>query len=156
MTSRSFLSVLACAAACALPFTAQAQLNPGVHLAHATKSFDGVNGVGGSLQLTLPLLPIDFQVAGEYFFPGCDDCSLWGGSADVHFAFPTPILRPYGAAGVVMRRAETPESEVRAGGIGLGAGLNLSALVMGAYAEGRYEFMDGGDNQFVFRLGVRF
>jgi len=34
--------------------------------------------------------------------------------------------------------------------------LNLSTLRVGAYAEGRYEIMDGSDNQLVFRLGLRF
>jgi hypothetical protein len=132
-----------------------AQIKPGLHVARAPDSFGGVNGVGGSLQLNLAVLPVDFFFAGEYFFTDCDNCSFWGGSADVQFTLPIPVLTPYAAAGLVLRNTDVSDTSVRTGGLGLGAGLNLSTLVVGAYAEGRYEFMDGSDDQFVFRLGVR-
>jgi hypothetical protein len=45
-----------------------------------------------------------------------------------------------------------PESHT---GFGLGAGVNLGTLVLGAYAEARYEFVDPND-QLVFRIGIRF
>jgi hypothetical protein len=34
--------------------------------------------------------------------------------------------------------------------------VNLSALALGAYAEGRYELMDGSSDQLILRLGLRF
>jgi hypothetical protein len=136
---------------------AQAQIHPGVHVARAADSFGGgVNGVGASVEVGLPLLPVDLFVAGEYFFPGCDNCSLWGGSADVHLALPIPVLTPYASAGLVMRNTEVSDTTERTGGIGIGGGVNLSGLVIGAYGEGRYEFMDGDGDQLVFRIGLRF
>jgi len=156
MTRRVLSLALALAAVFSLPPQAHAQINPGLHVARATDSFGGVNGVGGSLQLSLPVLPVDLFLAGEYFFPNCDDCSFWGGSADVHLTLPVPIVTPYAAAGLVLRNTDASDTRVRTGGLGLGAGLNLSTLVVGAYAEGRYEFMDGSGDQLVFRLGLRF
>jgi hypothetical protein len=136
---------------------AQAQIHPGVHVARAADSFGGgVNGVGASVEVGLPLLPVDLFVAGEYFFPGCDNCSLWGGSADVHLALPIPVLTPYASAGLVMRNTEVSDTTERTGGIGICGGVNLSGLVIGAYGEGRYEFMDGDGDQLVFRIGLRF
>jgi hypothetical protein len=147
---------LALAALCVLPLAAQAQINPGVHAARATKSFDGVNGVGGHVRVGLPALPIDLFLAGEYFFPDCDNCSLWGGSVDVHLSLPIPVVTPYATAGLVMRNFSASDVTVRTGGLGFGAGVNLTALVVGAFAEGRYELMESGDDQLVFRLGIRF
>ena len=155
--TRRFLSLaLVVVAVLWLPTQAHAQINPGLHVARAADSFGGVNGVGGSLQLGLPVLPVDLFFAGEYFFPNCDDCSFWGGSADVHLTLPVPILTPYGTAGLVLRNTDVSDTRVRSGGLGLGAGLNLRTLVVGAYAEGRYELMDGSGDQLVFRLGLRF
>lgn len=139
----------------ALAPEARAQLRPGLHVARAADSFGGVNGVGGSLELSLPVLPIDLFFAGEYFFPDCEDCSLWGGSADVHFTLPVPLLSPYGTAGLVLRNTDASDTSVRTGGLGFGAGVNVGALVVGAYAEARYEIMDGMGDQLVFRLGLR-
>jgi hypothetical protein len=156
MTARFGCLVLAIAFGAAVPPTALGQVKPGIHVARATDSFGGVNGIGGNVLLKLPVIPIDVLLAGEYFFTGCDDCSLWGGSADVHFNLPIPLLTPYGTAGLVLRHTTVSDVQVRTGGLGLGAGLNLNALVVGAFAEGRYEFMSGGEDQFLIRIGVRF
>lgn len=137
----------------------QAQLNPGLHVARASDVFGGTTGVGASVQLSFPLMPIDIFVAGEYFFPDCgaaSDCSFMGGSADLHLTLPVPVLTPYGSAGLVYRRTDlVGAGAATATGFGLGAGVNLGALVLGGYAEARYEFVDP-DNQFVFRVGIRF
>jgi hypothetical protein len=156
MTRRVLPLTLALAALCLLPAAAPAQVKPGLHVARAADVFGGVNGVGGSVLFGLPVLPIDLFVAGEYFFPDCDDCSFWGGSADVHFTLPIPVLTPYAAAGLVLRNTDVSDTRVRTGGLGLGAGVNLGAVGLGTYAEGRYEFMDGSSDQLVFRLGIRF
>ncbi len=134
----------------------EAQIKPGLHVARATDTFEGVNGVGASVQVGLPVLPLKLFVAGEYFFPGCDGCSFWGGSADLHVSLPIPIVSPYVAAGLVLRNTSLSDTVVRTGGLGFGAGVNLNTLVVGGYVEGRYEFMDGGDDQLVIRLGIRF
>lgn len=156
MTRRVLPLTLALAAVCVLAAEASAQVKPGLHVARAADSFGGVNGVGGSVQLSLPVLPIDLFFAGEYFFPDCDDCSFWGGSADVHFALPVPLITPFATAGLVLRNTDVSDTRVRTGGLGLGAGVNLGTLGLGAYAEGRYEIMDGSGDQLVFRLGLRF
>lgn len=137
---------------------ASAQLNPGIHVARAFDVFGGANGVGGSLELSFPLFPIDVFVAGEYFFPDCGsvaDCSFMGGSADLHFALPVPMLTPYGTAGLVYRRTDVGLGAVADTGFGAGVGVNLGALVLGGYAEARYE-MVGDDDQVVVRVGLRF
>ena len=43
----------------------------------------------------------------------------------------------------------------RSKGLALGVGVNLRSLVVGAYGEARYEFVDP-KREFVFRLGLRF
>ncbi len=140
---------------------AGAQLRPGIHAARASARGTNVggraNGVGGSLELSIPLVPVDVFVAGDYFFPDCGtvDCSLWGGSADLHLEMPLPVLTPYGAAGLVWRRTTVDGVSSDATGFGVGAGVNLGTLVLGAYLEARYEFVDP-DDQVVFRLGIRF
>lgn len=158
MTRRA-LSILALFAVSAVWATrAEAQLNPGIHVARAMDAFEGANGVGASVQLSFPLFPIDVFVAGEYFFPECPgggDCSFAGGSADLHFSLPIPVLTPYGTAGLVYRRTDTGAGAVTDTGFGAGVGVDLGTLVLGAYGEARYEFV-GEDDQVVVRLGIRF
>ncbi|GMV05140.1 MAG: hypothetical protein AMXMBFR53_14190 [Gemmatimonadota bacterium] len=139
---------------------AHAQLNPGIHVARAGDAFGGANGIGGSLELNFPLFPLDLFVAGEYFFPDCgsvDDCGYLGGSADLHLGLPIPVLTPYATGGLVYRRYEAGGgvAALEDTGFGAGVGVNLGTLVLGAYAEVRYEFVDP-DDQLVFRLGLRF
>lgn len=139
---------------------AQGQLNPGIHVARATDSFGGTNGVGGSVELSFPLFPIDLFVAGDWFFPDCgtvEGCSLVGGSADLHLGLPIPVLTPYATGGLVYRRTDEGggAGAVAKTGYGGGVGVHLGALVLGAYAEIRYEVVDPED-QVVFRLGLRF
>lgn len=154
--TRKFVPVgLALTAAMSFTPAARAQISPGLHVARAADAFDGVNGVGGNLALTLPALPVELFFAADYFLPACNGCALWGGSADVHVTLPRRTVRPYGTAGLVLRNTEASDTKVRTGGIGLGGGVNLATRVMGAFAEGRYEIMDGSGDQLVFRLGFR-
>jgi hypothetical protein len=137
----------------------RAQLNPGVHAVRATDIFEGSYGLGVSLELDVPLFPVDFLVAGETFFPDCgnaEGCSFRGVSADVHFALPVPMVQPYAAAGAVYRRTDPGGSAetLSERGYAVGVGLNLRALVLGGYAEVRYEFVDP-DDQWVVRIGIR-
>jgi len=137
---------------------ASAQLNPGIHVARAADAFGGTNGIGGSVELSFPLFPIDLFVAGEYFFPDCgtvDDCSFMGGSADLHLGLPIPVLTPYATGGLVYRRTDVGTGASAETGFGGGVGVHLGAMVIGAYAEVRYEVVDP-DDQLVFRLGIRF
>jgi hypothetical protein len=156
MTHRFLYLALVLAAGSSLPREANAQIDPGVHVARAADSFDGVYGVGASVRLGLPLQPVDLFVAGEYFFPDCNSCSFWGGSVDIHFSLPVPVLTPYGTAGLVLRNTDVSDTSVRTGGLGIGAGVDLGTLRIGAYAEGRYEFMDGSADQLILRFGIRF
>jgi hypothetical protein len=140
---------------------ARAQLRPGIHAARATWREVHVggttDGVGGSLEVSFPLVPVDVFVAGEYFFLDCGagDCSLWGGSADLHLTMPLPVLTPYGAVGVVYRQYASGDVSAGATGFGVGGGVNLGTTLLGAYLEARYEFVDP-DDQLVLRLGIRF
>jgi hypothetical protein len=139
---------------------AQGQLNPGFHAAYATDVYGGTYGIGASLELDIPLFPIDVFLAGETFFPDCgtaDGCSYRGASADLHFTMPLPVLQPYALAGLAYRRTDPgSDGAVRSDkGIGVGAGLNIGALVVGGYVEIRYEFVDP-DDQWVARIGIRF
>jgi hypothetical protein len=152
--------LLAVAALCLLTPGARGQLKFGIHAARAADVFGGANGAGASLELDVPLFPVDVMVAGDYFRPDCGSasgCSFMGASADLHFALPFPVVQPYGLAGAVVRRSKAGDGSDAEShkGLALGVGLNLRALVVGAYGEARYEFVDP-DRQFVFRLGVRF
>ena len=156
----ALLTALVAAAWLGFAPAAQAQINPGLHVARAADTFGGSYGAGASLELSFPLLPIDVFVAGDYFFPDCgtaDGCGYMGGSADLHVSLPLPVLTPYGAAGLVYRQFDAGDGfeAVTHTGFGLGAGVNLGTLVLGGYAEARYEFVDP-DDQLVFRLGIRF
>ena len=160
MIRRVLCTALAAAALGTWAPAAHAQLNPGIHVARATDQFGGSNGVGGSLELSFPLFPIDVFVAGEYFFPDCgpvDDCSFMGGSADLHLGLPIPVLTPYATGGLVYRRTNPGGgvASVARTGFGAGVGFHLGALVLGAYTEARYEMVDPED-QLVFRVGIRF
>lgn len=160
MIRRILSAALALVVLCAAAPEAHAQLNPGIHVAHATDAFGGSNGVGGSVELSFPVFPIDIFVAGEYFFPDCgavDDCAFMGGSADLHLGLPIPVLTPYATGGLVYRRTDVGGSAaaVAKTGFGAGVGVHLGAVVLGAYAEVRYEMVDP-DDQLVFRLGLRF
>lgn len=157
---RLFPVWLPLAALLALTVHVSAQIRPGIHVARAADFAGGASGVGGSVEMGFPLLPIDIFLAGDYFFPDCGgpDCHLWGGSADVHFTGPFPLVTPYAALGLVYRDytfayGDQVDSS-SAVGVGVGAGVELG-LGVGAYAEGRYEFVDPND-QFVFRIGIRF
>jgi hypothetical protein len=135
------------------------QLNFGVHAARAADAFGGANGAGVSLELDVPLFPVDFMIAGDYFRPDCgaaSGCSYMGASADIHLALPFPVFQPYALAGAVVRRtkADSGVDAVNHRGLAVGAGVNVRALVVGAYGEARYEFVDP-KHQFVFRLGLR-
>jgi hypothetical protein len=139
---------------------AHAQLNPGIHVARAADLFGGTNGVGGSVELSFPLFPLDVFVAGEYFFPDCGartDCSFMGGSADLHVNLPVPMLTPYATGGLVYRRTDVGAGAgaVAKTGYGLGLGVHLGAIAVGAYGEVRYEVVDP-DDQVVIRVGLRF
>jgi hypothetical protein len=156
----AFVSVLCTTVLLAFAPAAKAQVRPGIHLAQAADVFGGALGAGASLELGFPLLPVAVFVAGEYFFPDCvtaDGCGYLGGSADLHVKFPFPVLTPYATGGIVYRRydAGAGADAVANTGFGVGAGVNLGTLVLGAYAEARYEFVDP-DNQLVFRVGIRF
>lgn len=140
---------------------AQGQVHFGIHAARATKAPNGAaNGLGASLELAVPVLPVDVMAAADWFHPDCgtaSGCSYMGAGADIHLTMPSPVLQPYALAGVVLRRVKAGSGvdAVTDKGVALGVGLNLNGLVMGAYGEARYEFVTS-DHPLVFRIGIRF
>jgi hypothetical protein len=158
MIRRFVLATGLIAAAMASPSSLNGQI--GLHVARASDAFGGTNGLGASVGLGIPTLPIDVFLAGDYFFPDCgtgDGCSFRGGSLDLHLKVPFPVVQLYGAGGLVVRRTDAGDGSesVTHRGFGAGLGVDLGAILIGAYAEGRYEFVDP-DDQFVLRLGIRF
>lgn len=160
MIRRFACVTLLLAAAMSAPSSVSGQLKFGIHGARAVDIHGGANGLGASLELSFPVFPVDVFAAGDYFFPDCGDgdgCSFRGGSLDLHFALPFPAVQPYGAAGFVVRQVDQGDAmgRVTHRGFGVGVGVNLGAVVIGGYAEARYEFVDP-DDQVVLRLGIRF
>jgi hypothetical protein len=136
----------------------QAQVSPGIHASRASEAFGGAYGLGASLEMGVPLFPVRLMVAGDYFRPDCggsSGCSFMGASADVHFALSAPVIHPYGLVGAVMRRTRDAAGldARRSSGPALGVGVDLRAVGVGVYGEARYEF--AGNDELVFRLGIR-
>lgn len=158
---RGALIPLVAAAAFALGATGvQGQLTFGIHVARTTRSVNGAaNGVGASLEVGVPLFPVTVMVAGDWFHPNCgasSGCSYMGASADLHFALPAPVVRPYLLAGAVVRRSKAGggAGAVSDRGLALGVGVQLSGLALGAYGEVRYEFVTP-HHPVVFRIGIQ-
>lgn len=154
------LATVAALEAAFAPTCVSGQLEFGLHGARAVDVFGGANGIGASVEVGFPMAPVSVLAAGDYFFPDCgsaDGCSFRGASADLHFGLPFPVVQPYAAAGLAVRQSDAGGSSERVThkGVGLGVGVNLGAVAIGAYAEARYEFVDP-DDQFVLRLGIRF
>ena len=141
----------------------EAQFIWGVHVPYAVDVFDGAAGIGGRIGWDLPVLPIDIVGVGEYFFPDCgaEDCSFWGGSADVNVRLPIPIVRPYLVGALVYRKVtglQTSTDTVDsfdATGVGAGIGLDFNLMAVRAFLDGRYEWL-GEDQveQFIVRAVV--
>lgn len=160
MMRRTLVTVIFAASLLVLAPGVDAQLKMGIHGAYAADTFGGAYGAGASVEVGFPLFPLDVFVAGEYLFPDCgavSGCGSRGGSADLHLKLPVPVVTPYLTAGLVYRRTDAGggAAAVTNTGFGAGAGLNLGALVLGGYAEARYEVVEPAD-QWVLRLGIRF
>ena len=140
---------------------ASGQLSLGVHGVSATDAFGGTQGAGGRVAFSLPLLPVDFMVTAETFFPDCGDldCSLRGVSLDASMdLLPLPVVRPYVTGGFTVRRFDTGlgEGTREARGLNAGAGVNVGLAGLRLFGEGRYEFFSAPERQTVVRLGVLF
>lgn len=137
------------------------QISLGVHGVAATDAFGGTEGAGGRVALSLPLLPVDFMVTAETFFPDCGelDCSLRGVSLDASMdLLPLPVVRPYLTGGFTIRRFDTGlgEGTWEARGLNAGAGVHVGLAGLRLFGEGRYEFFSAPERQTVFRLGLLF
>jgi hypothetical protein len=110
----------------------------------------------------LPVFPFDLIGSAEYFFPECDidqsDCGLHGLTLDANLRMVIPLLRPYGVVGLSHRRVsaggDVPEEEST--GLALGAGVDIAIGGLRLFGEGRYEFLDAPERQFIWRLGILF
>lgn len=167
---RWFVPLLA-AAALVLPGQARAQLpSVGVYGVHTDASLgesDGIIGAGARVTIAFPVLPIDFAVAAEWFFPDCGQiagedipCGMAGAEVDVNYApFPIPMLTPYVSAGLVLRAVKPaildPEYETETGAtIGIGVAFSPVAIPFGIFVEGRRELVF--DDQTIVRAGLQF
>jgi hypothetical protein len=159
-TLRAGLRSLAVAAL--LPGAATAQVYWGAHAVHAADAFGGATGAGVRAGVDLPVLPFDLIGSAEYFFPDCgndqSDCSLHGLTLDANLRMVIPVVRPYAVAGLSHRRAsagdDAPDQEST--GLALGAGVDVALGGVRLFGEGRYEFLDAPERQFLWRLGVLF
>lgn len=136
-----------------------AQLRIGGHAVHAGSTFGGSSGFGLRAGAGLPLVPLDVAASGEYFFPDCapaaKGCGLWGYGVDGNVRMVLPFVRPYVSGGLIYRRVDPgggAETQTRSG-FALGVGLGLSIRAIGAFVEGRYEFVRP-ERQAVWRAGV--
>ena len=125
----------------------------------------GTNGLGIRAALSFPVLPVSAYAAAERLFPDCPEggCSVWAGEVGVNVAvIPLPIVQPYLSGAVTQRRFDSGLDDAVEGavrtedGISLGLGVSVSLAGLGAFAEGRYEFMDDPFDQWIMRLGVMF
>lgn len=159
----AFVPLLAAVAlAVGVPTAVQGQVAFGIHAARTTRAVNGAaNGVGASLAVGVPVLPVHVVVSGDWFRPTCavgsSGCSYMGGGVDLQLALPFPVVQPYALGGVVIRRsrAASGAATVSNRGLDLGAGVNLRGVVVGLYGEVRYEFVTP-DHPVVFRIGIRF
>jgi len=159
-TLRAGLRALAVGAV--LPVAATAQVSWGAHAVRAADAFGGATGAGVRAGVTLPVLPFDLIGSAEYFFPDCgndqSDCGLHGLTLDANVRMVLPVLRPYGLAGLAYRKVspggDAPDEEST--GLALGAGVDLALGGLRLFGEGRYEFLDAPEKQFLLRLGIMF
>lgn len=144
------------------PASADAQLRIGGHAAFAPDAFGGAWGAGLRGVLTLPGVPVGGSASFDYFFPDCpavqDDCALRGAEVALHLIpLPmAPVVRPYLAGGFAWRRF-APGGGVAAqdtSGFTAGAGIELRAIRVAAFAEARWEFVEAPEEQWIARAGI--
>lgn len=141
------------------PGRVEAQLNFGVHAARAADVFGGAWGLGATVGVDVPALPVGARIGGDWFRPDCgiaDGCGYLGWTADVRVNVPFPVVRPYALGGIVRRRYDPGSADATwDSGWAAGLGVDVGTLVLRAFGELRYEGV-GPDHQFVSRLGVIF
>ena len=144
------------------PGSGAAQLRLGGHLVTAHDAFDGTLGIGVRAGLDPPVLPFELMASGEYFFPDCPPgvtgCGLYGLTVDANFRIVFPLVRPYLQAGLAYRNVDpaAPNEDESVIGPALGAGVDVGLSGIRIFGEGRYEFVDAPEKQFVWRLGALF
>ncbi len=148
---------------CLIPFAfisatpAAAQFDVGVHATRAADVFGGAWGLGATVGVEVPALPLGARVGGDWFRPDCgiaDGCGFLGWTADVRVRMPFPVVRPFALAGVVHRRHDPGSAKAQwNSGWAAGLGVDVGTLVLRGFGEVRYEWVEP-DHQFVFRLGI--
>ena len=137
---------------------AAAQFLVGAHVSQMNEAFNGAIGLGARAGIDPPVLPIHVVGVAEYFFPDCGpvgDCSLKGASVEANFELPLPFLDPYASVGWAWREIDPtgPDPAVTDTGLTLGLGTALGLGSLAPFFEGRYEFLDAPENQFLLRFG---
>lgn len=129
--------------------------------------------VGPMVELRIPLLAIEADAlyhGGSYTLSQSNVPQIHGGAGSWQFPIvgkvklpTTPILKPYGEAGIAFRKF-TDSSQLDAGskkGFVVGAGLDIHAIILHITPELRYTrwgsrtniFLQPNDNQFEFLVG---
>jgi len=153
-----------------MPRSASAQVSIGAYGLRASDALGtltdggGAQGLGVRAAVSFPVLPVSAYAAGERLFPDCpeDGCSVWAGEVGVNVAvIPLPIVQPYVSGAITRRRFDSgidgAVSSVRTEeGISAGLGVAVGLAGIGAFVEGRYEFLDDPYDQWIFRLGIMF
>ena len=150
-----------------LPAPADAQFNFSAQGALITSvdtlsSLSNAFGVGARVGFKAPLFPIGVLGQGVYYFPDGTDFSYSTYSIAARYAFPSPMISPYGLGGWQWRRASSGGASNTESGAMLGIGVELN-LGVSLFLEANWEFHeevtgmpDFDNNPIVIKGGITF
>jgi hypothetical protein len=119
-----------------------------------THDLDGQLGIDARLNLDPPVLPVGGFVGADYFLADCaEGCALWGYRAGIILHSATPGFQPYLTGAYLVRERELSDTSEKRGGMALGVGFRMTTGIR-IHAEATREFLGGGLDYFVFRVGL--
>jgi hypothetical protein len=160
------LAVLAAPADAQISFSAQGALITGVDdqstIVPGAPDLNNTYGLGARVGFKAPLFPIGVVGQGVYYFPDGDDFSYSTYSIAARYAFPSPIISPYGLGGWQWRRSSSAGASNTESGAMLGLGVEVN-LGISLFLEANWEFhkevtaMPDFDNDpIVIKAGITF
>ena len=127
-----------------LPAPADAQFNLSAQGALITSvdtlsNLSNAYGLGARVGFKAPLFPIGVLGQGVYYFPDGTDFSYSTYSIAARYAFPSPVISPYGLGGWQWRRTTSGGASNTENGAMLGIGVELNFGVS-LFLEANWEF----------------